>query len=202
MYDPKTFPTFPTSTASTSTASTSTATRRLTLRGASPWLLGAVAVGLLACLAVGTAMALPSRGQLGDAIVLGALPGGPSPVLERLAQRLELSEDQRETLRSVVRQRGPEIVDGLEAIKNSRLELFAAIHRHPATESEVRAASAAAAEAQADFAVLRSELVDALYAELDAEQREEMAAIETDVVTLAEALATRIRDALNDRLEI
>lgn len=157
-----------------------------------------VTAGLVACVAL-SAAAVPGARRSG---LLGNFPGGAGPVLERVAQRLELTPEQRGEIRAIVLDHAPEVAAALRDVKAERFELFAEIHSHPPIESEIRAASAKVAAAEAELAVARAKLADEIYQTLTPEQQEELRAMEEDLLAMVEAVASRIRDAVEAWLAV
>jgi Spy/CpxP family protein refolding chaperone len=158
-------------------------------------LLVALTVTLVATCALGAlvAEALPSAALADGWLAPGAL-------LERLSERLDLTPDQQAEFRATLAAHGPEITGGLAAIRTSRLDLFAAIHQHPYSEDDVRAAAARLAGAQAELAVERAEIVSEVYERLTPEQRAELEHLERDAVTLVDAVASGLVAAFRTRL--
>lgn len=153
---------------------------------------GGLALGVL------LASALPASAALrGAGFGAGARPGA---MLERVAERLELTDSQRTEIRDVLRSAAPELANAAERVKDERLELFDAIHQHPPVEADIRLAAADVAAAEADMAVLRSRVADEVYGVLTPAQQEEMNEIRADAVSFFESVASRIRQAAEDRL--
>ena len=145
---------------------------------------------------------LASALPVSAAIERGGFGAGfrPGMIAERIAQRLDLTDDQRSEIRDILHQAAPDLAVGAERVKDTRLALFDTIHQHPPVETDVRQASAAVAAAEADLAVLRSEVADDLYGVLTPAQQEEAAKMRADAVSLFETVAARVRQAVEDRL--
>lgn len=165
-------------------------------RPSRPLLLAAL-FALVACgLAAATAWALPaSTSSTLDLLVAGTpLGAGAGNTLEarwfdRAASRLQLTETQRDEIRSLASSYGPEIVQTIRRVKQSRVELFEAVHEHPPFESEIRGASARLAEAQTDLALLRANLADDVHGVLTPAQQEELEEMKQNLRTLLEMAA-------------
>jgi Spy/CpxP family protein refolding chaperone len=170
-------------------------------RGSLAALALAGAVGaLVATFAVpATVDALPGRAP-GLESVLGGDLGSEGRLLARIVARLDLREEQREAIRDILRQQAPSLGGALHDVKNTRLALFAAIHAHPSSEADVRAASITAGQAMTELAVQRAVVVDAIYAELDPSQQAELRTMEGELVDKVEAWSVVLGDVVRSRL--
>lgn len=131
---------------------------------------------------------------------LGLPAGGSAPVgsgaiaervLEHVADRLELTDPQRDEIRRSVLEHGPEIVLALRDVKASRIELFRSIHEHPPFEDDIRAASAELAVAQTRLALLRAQLAHEIHGVLTPSQQDELAEMKENLLAFLD-LATDV----------
>lgn len=143
------------------------------------------------------------------ALAATALPSRPtpladlaleSPIVDRLAERLDLDIAQRQHIRSLLQASAPEVRVHLETIKEARLELFQTIHSHPSSPVEVRAAAALVAEAEADLAVLRADLAGQVHSQLNASQQAELETLKVEAVRRIEGLAELLKWVVERRL--
>ncbi len=124
----------------------------------------------------------------------------PGSILQRLNDRLELSDDQVTDIRGTLAARGPEVAADLVAVKTARLELFDAIHQHPSSEEAVLSAAAQLAGAEAELALQRAEIVTGVYDVLTPDQQAELERIEQEAKTLVESVASVLMAAVRTRL--
>ncbi len=90
----------------------------------------------------------------------GGRPGGPGRgfMAEHMADRLELTDEQREQIRAIHQAHGDETAPLMEALSAARRELDDAIHAELFDEALIRAAAGSVAEAEADLAVRRAQI--------------------------------------------
>lgn len=98
-------------------------------------------------------------------------------IFGRIADRLDLSESQRDQVKDVLRTRKDAIVGEIEAVRTARLALRQAIEAQPFDESAVRARAADLGKAQGDAAVLHAEIRGQILTILNDEQKEKLAAL-------------------------
>jgi len=108
-----------------------------------------------------------------------ASPGSArAPLLQRIAQRLNLTDDQTSQLKSVWAGEKATVKSLLAQWQDARKDLRAAIHADDASETAVRAASAKVARVEADLAVERMKLYGKIAPILNDEQRRKIAHFE------------------------
>ena len=123
-----------------------------------------VAGGLIApqTYAADNSVAPPARGQF----------------LQRIAQRLDLTDDQKSQIKTILAGEKDNLQPLLAALHNARKNLRAAIRADDADEASVRAESAKVASAEADMAVERMKLYGKIAPILTDEQRRKIAGFE------------------------
>lgn len=109
-----------------------------------------------------------------------AAPSAPSrgKFFERIAARLHLTDDQKAQIKIILAGEKDTLVPELNQLHDARKALRAAIQAGDATETSVRAASAAVATVEANLAVERLKLYDKIAPVLTAEQRQQIAGFE------------------------
>ena len=143
-------------------------------------------------------VAVPASGVVGAHLLQAT---DTHTLVHRVIERLELTPEQIEDIHARLREFAPQIHSRFNAVKEARQDQFAAIHQHPPVESEIRAAAAEVAAAEAEMAVLRSQVVDSLYQTLTPEQQAEWRQIEADVAMLVESVIGNIQEHIQDRLQ-
>lgn len=104
----------------------------------------------------------------------GGPDGAPGPHLERVLQRLDLSDDQWVAVQAVLDANRADAMAQAESMQAAREVLRQAIHAEPLDEAAIRAAAADVATLEADGAVQRAQTLQAIRAELTDEQRAEL----------------------------
>jgi len=128
---------------------------------------------LAATLAVGGL----TTGKIFAAESTAAAPAGKS-LLQRIADKLDLSEDQRSQIKSVLDDEKDVLAPLLSAAHDARKNLRAAIRAGDATEASVRAAAAKVGSAEADLAVERMKLYGKIAPILTDAQRQQFAELQ------------------------
>lgn len=127
--------------------------------------LGKIAAGIalvtVAALAVGVGLAAQERGGR------GGFPG--------MLRYLDLSDEQRESIRGAVQEHRENGAATRQALRAAQGKLREAVTAEVVNESNIRAVAADAAALQADAAVLRAQMHAAVLALLTSDQREELA---------------------------
>jgi Spy/CpxP family protein refolding chaperone len=123
-------------------------------------------------LAAAVALAIPSARLL-------AQPGpgphhGRGQMLERLLERLDLTEDQRASIHEVMLAQRERTRELHEAKTAARRALGETIHADALDEGAVRRAAADVAAVDADLAVMRARMFQEINKTLSAEQRQRM----------------------------
>lgn len=120
-------------------------------------------------LAFGGLMTLALAGGLAVAAPYGPHRGGP---LGRMAERLDLSDDQRAQISDITQKSWQSgLGDAVSKARTARRTARQAIHDPAATEQAIRDASRDAAHAEEDLAVLRHQTFTQVYAVLTPEQQ-------------------------------
>jgi len=114
----------------------------------------------------------------------GAGPGH-GKMLHRLAQKLNLTDDQKKQIKAVLVANKGALKGLLSQLHEARQNLREAIQASDANEAAVRAASAKVAGVEADFAVERMKLYGRIAPILTDEQRRKLADFEQQVDNLA-----------------
>jgi protein CpxP len=112
--------------------------------------------------------------------------GQPHPILARIADRLELTADQKSQIRAVLKAEKDTLASLITQLHDARKSLRETILSKNATEDSIRTASAKVAAVEADMAVERVKLRKQISPILTEEQRAkaaEMAARLDDFVT-------------------
>jgi Spy/CpxP family protein refolding chaperone len=116
------------------------------------------------------------------ALAQGPGPGGPGPGpgfgdgprLERLFERLDLSDEQQAEVEQLVAGHRDGMRPRLELLRDKRQALHEQIHAETFDESAIRTAAAELAEVEADVAVARGDVLQQLRGVLTPEQAAEM----------------------------
>lgn len=128
--------------------------------------------------------------------------GAPAPlrgkILQRLADRLELTADQRSQIKSILEGERENLKPLLIALHDARTNLRAAIHAAEANETSVRAASAKVASAEADLAVERLKISGKIAPILTAEQRQKISEFEARVDEFASHARARLGEGRDE----
>ena len=114
--------------------------------------------------------------------------------LERIAKKLNLTDDQKTQIKTVLKADRDTLATLLGQVHNARRNLRTAIHAGDANETAVRAASAKVASAEADLAVERMKLYGKIAPILTAEQRRQISEFEQRVDSFADNAFARAGD--------
>lgn len=147
-------------------------------------LAAALAVGGFIC----TAKAIDRPGP-------GRFRGG---ILQRAAEKLELTEAQKTQIKSELLAEKDNLKQLLGRLHDARKDLREAIRANSATEASVRAASAKVATVQADLAVERLKLHGKIAPILTEEQKAKIAEFEARVDEFVTDALERIGDRLTE----
>jgi Spy/CpxP family protein refolding chaperone len=120
----------------------------------------------------------------------GRFRGGP--ILKRVAERLNLSDEQRAQIKAVLRNDQDALINLFTQLHAARKGLREAIHASDANESSVRAAAAKVAAVEADLAVERLKLHGKINPILTDEQRENAAEMEKHLDEFVDGIISRI----------
>lgn len=98
----------------------------------------------------------------------------PGALLQRVKERLGITDDQAAQIRGVLKDEHETLAKLARAVHDGHTKLRGVIQKDSATESEIRAASAELAKAQADMAVERHKLFGKLKPILTSDQLEKL----------------------------
>jgi periplasmic protein CpxP/Spy len=148
-------------------------------------------------------MALAAALNLGGLLTttsLGADTTGPAHgrFFERIAQRLNLTQDQQAQIKTVLRAEKDTLTALLGQLHSARENLRAAIQASDATEASVRAASARAAAVEADLAVERMKIYAKIAPILTDEQRQQISDFQRRADDFTDQAIARVGDGLAD----
>ena len=101
-----------------------------------------------------------------------ALPA-PGFFLQRMTQRLDLTPQQVEEIRGILKSHEAELEAEVGAIKTAREKLFDTIHAETFDEAAIRSASAKVGSAETELAVTRGDIAHEIKAVLTPEQQAE-----------------------------
>lgn len=151
----------------------------------------------LALLAVALPLAAAGAATARRPSSLGAAPGA---MLERAAQRLELTPAQKEEIRAILAAHKTELERELLAIKAARTVLWDAIHAPAPNDNAIRTAAAAVGRAEGELAVTRADIVVEVRAVLTPEQQAELAEMTSDFRSFVQSLLERLHGQLDAAL--
>jgi Spy/CpxP family protein refolding chaperone len=117
---------------------------------------------------------------------------------QRMAQRLNLTDDQKAQIKTILRAEKGTLAPLLGQVRAARENLRAAIRAGDANETSVRAASARVAAAEADLAVERMKIYGKIAPILTGEQRRKISAFEQRADGLADGAIARAGERLGD----
>ena len=115
---------------------------------------------------------------------------------QRMAQRLNLTDDQKARIKTVLRAEKDTLTPLLGQLHAARMDLRAAIQANGANETTVRAASARVAAAEADLAVERLKLYGKLSPILTSEQRDKLKAFRARMDKFLDGALERMNERL------
>jgi len=117
-------------------------------------------------------------------------------VFERVADRLDLSDTQREQVRDVLKAHKSGILASIQQVRTSRAALRQAIDTDPVDEGTIRSRAADMGRAEADAAVVRAQIRAEILPILNDEQKAKLAALRTRVEGGGDRVAGSIREFL------
>lgn len=127
--------------------------------------------------------------------------GAPAPrgrLLQRLAEKLDLTADQRAQIKSILAGEKDSLQPLLAAVHDTRKNLREAIRAKDANETTVRAASAKVATAEADLAVERMKLYGKISPILTEEQRQKAADLQARADEFVDTAIARLGSGLDN----
>jgi Spy/CpxP family protein refolding chaperone len=122
----------------------------------------------------------------------------PGRILQRLADKLNLTDDQRTQIKAAFAGEKDTLAPLLEAVHDARKNLRTAIRASDANEASVRAASARVAAAEADLAVERMKLYGKIAPILTDAQRQQLAGLQQRADEFADNILARISSGVGD----
>lgn len=143
----------------------------MTRSGFGRWMLG-IAV---AALSLAPVLAQPGGGPHRG---WGHGPEGETGMVEHLAQALDLTADQRTTIRQIVaKYEGGALGNHMDAMRTAHRALAEAVHNPAATDDQVQQAAATVATQSALVAVDQHHMAVEIYAVLTPEQQQKFATL-------------------------
>lgn len=118
--------------------------------------------------------------------------------LQRIAQRLNLTEDQKTQIKIILWSEKDTLKPLLGQLRSTRENLRAAIQASDANETTVRAAAARVAAVEADLAVERMKIFAKIAPILTDEQRQQLSEFEQRAGDFADRAVARARNRLGD----
>ena len=148
---------------------------------------------LVAALAAGGFMATKAY-----ATDRAATAPAPARLLQRIANKLNLTAEQRTPIKTVLAGERATLAPLLGALHDARKNLRTAIRAGDATEASVRAASASTAAAEADLAVERMKLYAKIAPLLTEAQRQQLADLQQRADDFVDNVIARIGSVAGD----
>lgn len=142
---------------------------------------------------------------LAGGIWTGRLAAGPlghgrhfsaQRLFDRIADRLDLSDTQREQARDVLKSHKGEILAAIRQVRSSRSALRQAIDAERVDEGAIRGRAADLGRAEADAAVLRARIRAEILPILNDDQKRKLAAFRTRVEGAGDRVAGSLREFL------
>jgi len=128
-----------------------------------------------------------------------AAPASPrGRIAHRLAEKLNLTDDQKAQIKSVLRGEKDTLLPLLGRLHDARKALRAAIHAGDANETSVRAAAAKVAAVEGDLAVERMKIYGKIAPILTDEQRQKIADYEQRADNFVDNVLARVGERLGD----
>jgi Spy/CpxP family protein refolding chaperone len=117
---------------------------------------------------------------------------------QRIAQRLNLTDDQKAQIKTILRSEKDTLKPLLGQLHSARENLRAAIRASNANETTVRAAAARVAAVEADLAVERMKIYGKIAPILTDEQRQQISDVEQNADDFTDRAIARASDRLGD----
>lgn len=117
---------------------------------------------------------------------------------QRIAQRLNLTDDQKAQIKTILRSEKDTLKPLLGQLHAARENLRAAIRASNANETTVRAAAARVAAGEADLAVERMKIYGKIAPILTDEQRQQISDVEQNADDFTDRAIARASDRLGD----
>ncbi len=123
---------------------------------------------------------------------------GRGGILQRIAEKLNLSADQRAQIKTILAGEKDTLTPLLTAVHDARKDLRAAIRAGDASETSVRAASAKVASAEADLAVERMKIFGKIAPILTDAQKQQLGELQQRADDFLDRAITRLGLVLGD----
>lgn len=131
----------------------------------------------------------------------GPLTGGHRlsvrKMFNRIADRLDLSDSQRDQVKGVLRSHKDAILAQVQASRKARQDLRQAISASPFDEGAIRARAAVLGQAEADGAVLRAQIRSEILPILNDDQKQQLDAMHQRLQGPGDRLATSLGEFLS-----
>jgi len=118
--------------------------------------------------------------------------------LQRIAERLNLTDDQKTQIKTILRSEKGTLKPLLGQLHSARENLRAAIQAGDANETTVRAASARVAAVEADLAVERMKIYGKIAPVLTEEQRQQLGEVQQSADDFVDRAIAHAADRLGD----
>jgi Spy/CpxP family protein refolding chaperone len=125
-------------------------------------------------------------------------PPARGRIFQRIAEKLDLNDDQQVKIKSVLADESDTLKPLLTSLHDSRKSLREAIRAKDATEASVRAASAKVAGVEADMAVERMKLFGKISPILTEEQRQQAADLQARADDFVDSAIARLGTGLDN----
>ena len=143
---------------------------------------------------------------LAGGVWAGRLAAGPldgrrhvsvQKIFDRVADRLDLSDSQRDQIKAVLRQHQDGIVAQIHATRQARQDLRQAISASPFDENVIRAAATRLGQVEGDGAVLRAQIRVEILPILNDEQKQKLEAFHDRAHGAGDRLASSLKEFLS-----
>jgi Spy/CpxP family protein refolding chaperone len=118
-------------------------------------------------------------------------------IFARIADRLDLSETQRDQVRDVLKSHRDAILGQIQAVRSARLALHQAINADVVDEAAIRQKASDLGKAEADAAVLHAQIRAEILPVLNDEQRQKLAAFHSHLEGKGDHLIGSIQQFLS-----
>ncbi|HEV8579728.1 MAG TPA: Spy/CpxP family protein refolding chaperone [Thermoanaerobaculia bacterium] len=124
------------------------------------------------------------------------VPAAPGDVAKRVVERLDLTPQQVDQIRTILVSHKAELTAELARIKEARSHQFEAIHAATFDEAAIRAAGRAVGQAETELAVTRGRIVSEIRPVLTPEQQAEAKEMLADARAFVGSFLERLRERL------
>ncbi len=134
-------------------------------------------------------------------IAAGPLDGGRHVSVERMfnriADRLDLSESQRDQVKAVLREHKDTIVSQIQAVRRARQDLRQAVSASPFDENAIRGKASGLAQVEGDCAVLHAQIRAEILPILNDEQKQKLETFHDRMHGTGDRLAASLNEFLS-----